>query len=1309
MKGFVFAVARAIRKWNTHILAVTAIWGVVVFCSTALAQSGAGSIQGTVTDSTGAEMPNASINVVNQATGVAADAKSNRVGFYQVPDLFTGTYTVKVSAPGMKTDVQTIELLASQTAVVNEVMTPGAVSQQINVVADLVQLTDTQDGTISSTLDRDRISQIPMNQRELLTLAYDSTPGFDVPGSNTSGQRANGLFSEALNYVADGVTLTNRNFGGENNSAQATLPDPDSIQQVTLKLTDATAQYATPGTAIITTKSGTNQIHGSLFETAVNNYWGVAKTRNDLSNYVAPKYVRNEFGASAGGPIILPYVYHGKNKSFWFFSYERYSLGATLDEATSVPTDAMRSGDFSGLYNSAGNIVMLFDPSTTKPNAACPVPVAAHTVQYAAIPINNTACRTQFPGNIISSTINPTAKILNDITPHASNSNNPLVLSNFTAPDVTYVVVPSITFRLDHSFNENNKAYLHYTSNNQLNQALRNYPSNSPQTIAADGFPAAASGYQVIPVSNFGASLGYTHLFSPSFFSETILSNQWFMQYVGGGGKPNLNYEQMLGLPNNFGETGFPYIAATVMPFGGTQYQYQENQNVSQIDENLTKIVGSHQMTFGGRYHHEALYYLNSRQMDEAVMGPYSTGLYDTTTGNVGGSYPTAGNANGDFYLGSAAAYDVWLQPPPSWFRDQETDAYFQDDWHARRSLTLNLGLRYEAHPARTTRDGVNDAFDIKNHAIVVGNSISNLIAKGYTTQALINGMTNVGVNFETPAQAGFPAALYNSANVNFSPRVGFAWQPFENKWGTILRGAYGRYIYPEPTRSSNPGPTTLPFTYEYSENYENSTQAPIPGESAYLLRNPQTVFMGVNATNAVNTSTATGILPGFAAAGAFFDPDYRPDMVTEVNSSVEQPLKWNSALRVSWVWTHGSYLDHEFQLNGQPSTFLWEMQTNTENPNGTTIGLPTYSTTAKGTYDQTVYGALNFDDKVGWSNDNQLQINYQRLYHRGFGYQIFYVYSKAFRVGGNSSRDGVVGPWGTYLGTNQNPNVTVSSPYPIATPYVPPTPPPGVASWYEWHKLDVWEEYKRDSAISPQHIAFNYIVDLPVGRGKKLLGNANRVLNELVGGYQLAGVGHMVSQIFQPLATNWGATSPIKVYKHAMPITDCTSGNCYREYMWFNGYVAPSVNANANCTVNCISGLPADYTPYQQPIDTVVGTTYYNTNEVSVTGSGLNSGKGGSENQVFSTGAQGANPYSKTFIQGPKNWESDISLVKNFPVRGRVNARFNLDVFNFLNHQGYNNPNTTSGIETYLPGGLDAATSYNPGRQMQFTLRLSF
>ena len=726
---------------------------------------------------------------------------------------------------------------------------------------------------------------------------------------------------------------------------------------------------------------------------------------------------------------MLPHVYHGKDKSFWFFAYERYSLASTASEQVSVPTLAERNGDFSGMVSS-GILQEIYDPATTAPNAACPLPLYT-----TGTPQNNQWCRTQYAYNGVPNTINPSlespgAKLLYSITPQPTNSNNPYVTPNLNSPDVSYVVIPTITWRLDHNFNENNKAFLRYTEDLETNRALRNYPSNSPATIAASGFPAAASGYQVIPIATFGGSLGYTHVFSPTFFAETNLSQNWMMQYVGGGGNPNLDYDKMLGLPNNFGETGFPVInGLTTMNYGGTMYQYQEDQIVSQVDENLTKTVSKHQLQFGGRVRHERFYYLNSRNADTSSFTTFTTGLENPSTGGTYGSWSNTGIGDAGLYLGNVAAATVELQDPPTWFRDMEYDAYFQDNWHASRNLTVNLGLRYEAHPARQTKNNVMNGFDLVNHAIVVGEPVSTLISQGWTTQAIITNMQNIGAKLETPDQAGYPSNLYYSADFTVSPRVGVAWAPFGTK-GTVLRGGYGRYIYPVPTRNANPGPTSLPFAYSYTQNYNSASQSP-DGLPNYTLRevynpgtNPNSIQMGTNAANIVNSNTTTAILPGIAGgAPGYLSPDFKPDMVTEVNATVEQPLKWNSVLRLSWVWTHGSYLDHAYYPNQGLSSFVWEMDTGTAPPNGgaSVIGTPqqnTYAATALNPYDNTVWGNFEWDEKTGWSNDNDLQINYQRLFHHGYAFQIFYVFTKAFREGGNSTRDSQIYATQSYLGT---------------------------------------------------------------------------------------------------------------------------------------------------------------------------------------------------------------------------------------------------------------------------------------------------
>jgi hypothetical protein len=267
----------------------TILLGIALCCSTAMAQSGAGSIQGTVTDSTGAVIPGASVHVVNQGTGIATDTKSNAVGFYQIPDLFTGTYVVTITVPGMKTYKQSIELLVAQNAEINPAMVAGNVTQQVTVNADTVQLTTTDNGTIASTLENQRINQLPMNGRNILQLAAETTPGLGSCNQDSNGQCANGLMGYGMEYVADGVTLEGREFGG-GHVGQAQFPDPDSIQEMRVETTGTTAQYATPATGVITTKSGTNSLHGSLFWTARNSYWGTAKQRKNPSNYVDAPY-----------------------------------------------------------------------------------------------------------------------------------------------------------------------------------------------------------------------------------------------------------------------------------------------------------------------------------------------------------------------------------------------------------------------------------------------------------------------------------------------------------------------------------------------------------------------------------------------------------------------------------------------------------------------------------------------------------------------------------------------------------------------------------------------------------------------------------------------------------------------------------------------------------------------------------------------------------------------------------------------------------------------------------------------------------
>jgi hypothetical protein len=1209
------------------------------------AQSGAGSIQGTIQDVTSAAIAGCHVHVVNQGTGVSNNTVSNSSGFYSVPGLFAGNYTLTFTAPGMKKYQTVVALQDAQNAVVNPKLTVGDVAEQVTVTGDEIQLATYDSGTVSTQLDFNRIDQLPQNGRNVLGLAEATVPGLEA-----NGTRANGLMGEGMEYSQDGAPMTNRNFGGESTSSQATLPDPDSVQEAKFETLNSSAQFATPATVILTTKSGTNQIHGSAFETIRNNYFGIARARQDPANFAAPHLVRNEFGASVGGPIVIPKLYDGRNKSFFFFAYERYSRRQSSNELVTVPTVAMRSGDFSGLIDKAGIQQVIYDPNTTQ----------AGTYQ-----------RTPFPNNQIPTTReSPLAKALYAATPLPTSADNPLVNSNFTAVNDITQTVPNITFRLDQVFDQNDRMYFRFTDIDQSQQALRNYPANSPANIAGGGLPAGATGYQAEPIQTISGALGYSHFFSPTFFSETILSQQWQRMYTQGADISNQNFEALLGLPNNFGQVGFPTIGANlIMPYGGSQFNYGMSQILSTLDENFTKVAGKHQLAFGVRYRHERFGYLSDRSADTIAFSRQATAVYDPTTGANYGEKPNTGYQDADFFLGAADSYSQRLNAPFGHYREQEIDSYIQDNFRVTPHFTINAGLRWEMHPAPHADQDNFVTFDLNHDALVLAQPLSHYIQNGFTTQAIVTNLQNLGVKFETPQQAGLPASgIYNSM-ANFNPRLGFAYTPPFGKWGTVIRGGYGEYIYPVPIRNSVRYLTSdYPFTAAYSQSYTSAAQAP-DGLPNYLLRSPQTVVAGLNSAHVVNTNSVTALLPGIAMQETLA-ANYPPAHVQDANFTVEQPFRDGSVFRVSYVFTHGSNLDQNYQYNYGPSNYVWETTTGTIPPTGT------YAGTATRPYDNTTWGGNVMSLKTGWSNDSALQLNYQRPYKNGFAYQIFYVYSRAFRVGGNTFRDGVLYP---------------------AQAFAPGVLPSGLDTGTildPSNALNRYENYAVDTAIPEHHLTFNGIVDLPVGKGRRWLRNANKFVDAVLGGYQVAFVGQVRSQSFDVATGNWGATSPVHVYGSSVPVNDCRSGVCHPAYLWFNGYVAPTV---VNGAKNGVSGIPSNYVPYLAPINNTPGTPNYGNNNVPLT---LSNGK-----QVltgYSPGPSGANPFSHMALLGPTNYNADISLYKVFSLTERVKLRVNVDAFNAFNIQGRVNPNTTDGIESLQ-------TSYWTPREIQFTARVSF
>src|ERR1035441_7445158 len=390
-------------------------------CASGWAQnSGSGTIQGTVKDATGAVVPGAKVTITHVDTGVKTTTVSNNEGFFIYPPVQIGKYKVRCEATGMKAWEQEITLDAGRTVEANPALSLGDVSQTVVVTAE-VPLVTTTEATDATTLDQQRIKELPINGRDLNTLLMDVTPGIEFGGGATNdGARTGGMMTYSTTYSQDGASATNREFGGSQG-----LQGLESIGEVRVETSTGNAKSSTPASVIVSTRSGTNRYVASLYETGRNNCCGIAKHRQDVNPngapFPLPKLIRNEYGGSIGGPVVIvglkgKKVYDGRNRTFFFASREQVDLRQGLTYSFSVPTVAQRQGNFSGLETNTGLPITLYDPDTGQIQTLSRGPVTI---------------RSPFPNNTIPvSRESPLAKYIYNITPLPTDITEPNIAAN---------------------------------------------------------------------------------------------------------------------------------------------------------------------------------------------------------------------------------------------------------------------------------------------------------------------------------------------------------------------------------------------------------------------------------------------------------------------------------------------------------------------------------------------------------------------------------------------------------------------------------------------------------------------------------------------------------------------------------------------------------------------------------------------------------------------------------------------------------------------------------------------------------------
>ena len=584
-------------------------------------QASTATVRGTVKDQTGAVIPNAGVDLVNAGTNVRWQTRSNEVGFYIFPGIVPGEYRLAAESAGMQRRELTLTVQVQQSAVVDVMLVPGQTATAVEV-RDATPVIVVDNPTLGHVLERGRIEHLPINGRSLTSLLVT------VPGME--GNRAFGLREGSQEYVLDGAPQTDKLWGG----VMTRQPGLDTIQEFNVEVNSSSAKFTRPTSIIMSTKSGSNQLHGAAFETHRNNAIGKARTRTDVYSK-PPQLIRNEFGASLGGPVYIPKVYNGRDRTFFFFAYEGYrNINPTIGGGN-VFTEAMRNGDFSGLVDSVGRRTTLYDPWTTD---------AAWSRQ----PFNYNGKI----NNINPSRLSPLAKHLYGVTPLPTLPDvNPLLDYNWWGVYDNTGRNWTTTARIDHRFSDKDSFYGRFTQSEYLLQ----------QAFTGEYVPTLdkVANYDRTDAPNKGLALSWVHSFSPTLFNEVLLSGQRELWRVATG-EPNGFYSDKLGLPNPFGSDGWPGIYSVGL--GGQFYYESENTMSSRfnyfiLDDNATKVLGKHELMFGFHLRYDQLTALPDQQ-NVAGNDNFSTGatsLYDPTTPR---GYPQStaftGQNLGNMYIGVA-------------------------------------------------------------------------------------------------------------------------------------------------------------------------------------------------------------------------------------------------------------------------------------------------------------------------------------------------------------------------------------------------------------------------------------------------------------------------------------------------------------------------------------------------------------------------------------------------------------------------------------------------------------------------------